>query len=241
MWKLRKAKILIVEDEFQILKGLMFNLEYAGHEVNGVQSAEEALTRFQKSDVDILLVDIELPHMDGFEFIKKVREIDEKVYIIVCSGRVAEMDILRGFYEGADDYVQKPFNISELLARINVGMKRLGKKEIAKDSGENNSMVLKFKDFLLDFNEGTVIKGEVTERLFPSEEKILKYLIENQGLVISRTVILDRLWEGAYDITSRTIDNHIRNIRKKLEPDPQNPRYIMTVRGKGYKFEKNQN
>lgn len=228
-----KAKILVVEDEQPIREGLCDLLIYHGFSVESEENGAKALDLILKNNYHLILLDIMLPDLDGFSICEKVRSQDRSLPIIMLTAKGDEDDIVKGLKLGADDYIAKPFSIKELLARIEVILKRSSKFI-------QDQKLLEFSDFKIDpvnlnliFNEKEDHKIELTRK----EVDILSYLIGNQERPVSRQELLKEVWGYSNELMdTRTVDIHIAKLRKKIETDHQNPKYILTIRGEGYKL-----
>jgi len=227
-----KKRILVVEDEQHLAHGLKINLELEGYEPVLASTAEEGLHYWKRGGVDLILLDVMLPGMDGFAMCRQIREAGDRLPILFLTARDYEDDRVRGLEEGGDDYITKPFSLRELLARI----KGLFRRE---DWLHQQTVpgLLEWDGIRVDLDrrEAVTPRGEAT--LKEKEAQILRLLAENGGKPVSRDVILDRVW--GYDAypSARTVDNFILGLRKILEKDPASPRYILTVHGKGYRLE----
>jgi DNA-binding response OmpR family regulator len=222
--------ILIIEDDVSILKGLKDNLSFEGYEVLGSPDGLEGLQIALDNQLDLLLLDIMLPGINGYDICRRLKKEKPELPIIMITARGTEIDKVAGLDLGADDYITKPFSIPELLARIRAVFRRTqaGSKEISKYS---------FGNISLDFKKFKAFVGDEEIKLSSREFALMKYLIEHEGEVIHRHELLDKVW--GYEVTpsTRTVDNYILDLRKKIEKDPTNPQYITSVRGAGYKFE----
>lgn len=230
-----KKKIMVIDDQPEILELISFTLEKEGYEVIPVEDAEKALEELKDRDVDMFLVDIMLPGMDGFDFVRNIRSQEKYKLtpVIFLSAKGEEFDKVLGLELGADDYITKPFSIRELLSRIKAVFRRL---QMSAQVKEEKPKRIVAKDLEIDVDKYEVkIKGKKVN-LTPLEFDLLRFLAENEGKVFSRNVLLDKLWGYDYFGDTRTVDVHIRRLRTKIEEDPSNPKYIVTVRGKGYKF-----
>lgn len=223
------ARILIAEDEADLAKGLKDNLQFEGYEVLTAGDGETALNLALKQQPDILLLDIMMPKMDGLEVCKRVRQAGFTIPILMLTAKSQEIDIVRGLEMGADDYVTKPFSIRELLARIKAALRRTG-------AGKGLARVMRIGEATVDLVQGNVERAGETHHLGHFELEILKMLVENSEKPVERNKLLDVIWglEG-FPIT-RTVDNHIVSLRRKIEPDPKHPRHIVTVHSIGYRF-----
>ena len=236
--------VLIVEDEIHLADGLRYNLKAEGYEVDIASSAEQAaaLLLDKRKSYDVVVLDVMLPGMDGFLFASKLRERGEFVPILMLTARGEAEDVLRGFEAGADDYLPKPFDLSVLLARIHALLRRREwlRKDRSKaagsdgDSGANNIVAL--GDKTIDFDALELRSGQQTVHLTLMEAELLRYLINHDGRIVSRSAILEDVWGLREDTDTRAIDNFIVRLRKYIEDEPSRPRHLLTVRGVGYKF-----
>jgi len=225
-----KEKILIIEDEEDLVKGLKINLVDEGYEVDYALNGKEGLEKALKEMPDLILLDIMLPGMNGLEICRELRrnKMDNPILMLTAKGE--EIDKVIGLEIGADDYISKPFSILELLARIKAHLRRENR------GGEAVPEVVHLETMKIDFGHYKVIRKNDEIDLTYLELDILRYLIAQDGKVVSRDDLLDKIWGyEKYPIT-RTIDNHILKLRKKIEIDPNHPRYILTVYGRGYRF-----
>lgn len=223
------ARILIVEDDPSIRLGLKRSLEFEGFTVDLARDGEEAIQRAFDKKPDLIVLDIMLPRVNGFEVCRTVRKYDPTLPILILSAKGDEGDKVLGLELGADDYVTKPFSIRELTARIKAALRRRRAMEGEVDTFEESGLRIDFAGQIL------TVEGEERE-LSTREFKLLRHLIQNRGRVLSRDQILNKVWGYDYDGTPRTIDNFINKLRQKLGDDPVSPRWIQTVRGSGYKF-----
>lgn len=226
-------KVLIVDDEENIVELLKFNMELKGYEVECAYDGEEALEKARNFKPSLILLDIMLPKIDGIKVCDKIRE-DESLAdtaIIMLTAKNMEKDKVAGLETGADDYITKPFSVKELMARIKAVSRRL-KHSPAKLEDSR----LEIGDIEIDLNNYEVKKrGEILD-LTLKEFELLKLLAMNKGKVLSRNHLLDKVWGYEYFGETRTVDVHIRHLRKKIEDNDKVPKYIETVRGVGYKF-----
>ncbi|HNY36399.1 MAG TPA: response regulator transcription factor [Petrotogaceae bacterium] len=231
-----KKTIMIVEDDPAISEMLSINLSKEGYDVLTAGSADEALKVIEEKDVDFFIVDIMLPgSMDGFDLIRilKSSETHKLTPMLILSAKDDSADKVAGLELGSDDYVTKPFNVRELLARIKSIFRRQTSASQMKEEGPKKIIA---KDLIIDTERLEVwARGELVG-LTPLEFDLLVFLAKNEGKVFNRDVLLDKLWGYDYYGDTRTVDVHIRRLRTKIEEDPSNPKYIITVRGKGYKF-----
>ncbi len=223
-------KILIVEDDDTILMGLKDDLEFEGYEVSGSNNGRDGYMLAKNKEFNLIILDILLPELTGFEICKKLREENVKTPIIMLTAaKTEEMDKVTGLEMGADDYVTKPVGSREMVARVKAILRRTG---MEKETGD----VFEFGDVLVDFKRHEVLKAGEKVHLTALEFKLLKFFIERKGEVVTRDDLLDEAWGDAI-ISPRTIDSHIVHLRKKIEPDPSRPKYLVSVRGVGHIFE----
>jgi len=223
-------KILIIEDELDLIKGLKLNLSDEGFEVDSAVTGTEGLRKAVEETPDLIILDIMLPEMDGLEVCRKLRQKNISTPVIMLTAKGEEIDKVVGLELGADDYITKPFSIRELIARIKARL-RNAEREI-KPVPELYS----FGDVEIDFAQFKVRRKGNELDLTSLELDILKYFIVHRGEVVSRNDLLDKIWGYESYPTTRTIDNHILKLRKKIEDDPSHPRYIISVYGGGYRF-----
>jgi len=223
-------KILIIEDEAPISNIIKFNLKKEGYEVETAFDGGDGLKKALKGDIDLILLDIMLPVMDGFEVCKQVRE-KSNVPILMLTAKEEEVDKVLGLELGADDYITKPFGMRELIARIKANIRRVsGATEDSADS------IKEFGNLKLDMNRFEISKNGEALDLTLREFELLKYLAEREGKVFSREQLLEEVWGYEYYGDIRTVDVTVRRLREKLEDDPGDPKYIVTKRGIGYYF-----
>lgn len=223
-------KILVVEDESLIAETVSFNLQKEGFETIIAADGETGLKLYRLERPDLIILDLMLPGIDGMEVCRKVRA-ESQVPIIILTAKEAEIDRVLGLELGADDYVTKPFSMRELLARVKTVLRR------ANQSGQAmNGEFLRFGELEIDLLGQEVKVGKEKVELTAKEFELLKTLAGNPGRVLSRDMLLDRVWGADFYGDPRTVDVHIRWLREKIEKDPGNPQYILTVRGSGYKF-----
>lgn len=223
--------VLIIEDDPSILLGLQKNLKFEGYDVLTAGDGERGLELAIDRPPDLIILDIMLPKISGFEICKTLKKNNIQVPIIILSAKDQEIDKIMGLDLGADDYVTKPFNIRELIARINAVMRRKRRYE-----QQGVPERFKFGRLTLDLKGQTLLKDGDPLETSVREFKLLKFFVENRGKVLDRKEILNKVWGYDYFGTARTIDNFITKLRQKVEDDPDNPKHIVTVRGVGYKF-----
>jgi len=225
-------KILVVEDEKNIRELIKFNLENADYEVETASDGREAMEKLSE-ETDLVVLDLMLPEIDGMEVCRRMRGSEKlrQIPIIMLTAKGEEVERILGLEMGADDYMTKPFSPRELVARIKAIFRRL--KEFKADSEQLKDEIIEAGKLKLDIPRHEVIYGEEKIILTPKEFELLRYLVINQGRVLSRDLLLEKIWGYEYAGDTRTVDVHIRRLRKKIEAD-----YIATVRGVGYKFVK---
>ena len=225
-----KEKILIIEDEEDLVKGLKINLVDEGYEVDYALNGKEGLEKAMKEKPDLILLDIMLPGMNGLDICKELRQNKMDIPILMLTAKGEEIDKVIGLEIGADDYISKPFSIRELLARVKAHLRRENR------GGETVPEVVHLESMKIDFGHYKVIRKNDDIDLTSLEVDVLRYLIGQGGKVVSRDDLLDKIWGYEKYPTTRTIDNHILKLRKKIEIDPNHPRHILTVYGGGYRF-----
>ncbi len=224
-------KVLVVDDEKLIVKGIRFSLEQDGMEVDCAYDGEEALEAAKKKEYDVVLLDVMLPKMTGFEVCQQIREFSS-MPIIMLTAKGDDMDKILGLEYGADDYITKPFNILEVKARIKAIMRRSAKK-----SSDTQAKVIKFEDLKIDCESRRVYVNNKEVNLTAKEFDLLELLIFNPNKVYSRENLLNIVWGYDYPGDVRTVDVHIRRLREKIEDNPSEPKYIHTKWGVGYFFQ----
>jgi DNA-binding response OmpR family regulator len=226
-----RRRVLVVEDDPSITLGLRINLEKEGYAVLAAEDGEAGLTMARHERPDLVILDVMLPKMNGFQVLQQMRREGLSMPIIVLSARTGEMDKVTGLELGAEDYVPKPFSLAELLARVRAALRRAP----APVEPARTSHV--FGDVRIDVPARTVTRGDQPVEMTATEFDLLLCLVEARGVALSREAIFRRVWGPNHHGTPRTIDNFIQQLRAKLEPDPQRPRYVVTVRGVGYRFD----
>lgn len=237
------SSILIVEDEVHLAEGLRYNLKAEGFEVDIAGTAEQAVSLLldKRKPYDVLVLDVMLPGMDGFALASRLREKGQFVPILMLTARGQAEDVLRGFEAGADDYLPKPFDLAVLLARIHALLRRRewfrrDRSRAAEAAVDTNPNVFEFGSKTIDFEALELRSGGETVHLTLMEADLLRYLINHDGRIVSRSAILEDVWGLREDTDTRAIDNFIVRLRKYIEDEPSRPRHLLTVRGVGYKF-----
>jgi len=222
------AKILVVEDERNIALVLEDDLKLEGYEVEVTGDGETAIERARDGAFDLILLDVMLPHKDGFAVCRELRRAGLRTPIILLTAKTQEAEKVLGLELGADDYVTKPFSPIELRARIKAVLRRA--------AGELPE-VCRFGDVEVDFSRCELRRSGRPVEATPLEFKLLAAFLHHRGHVVSRNQLLDEVWGRDVYMTDRVVDNHISNLRKEIEPDPARPRYLVSVRGVGYRFD----
>jgi DNA-binding response OmpR family regulator len=225
-----KEKILVIEDEEELVKGLKLNLVFEGYDVIWALDGQEGFNKALKEAPDLVLLDIMLPKKDGLEVCRELRQRNVTIPIIMLTAKGGEVDKVVGLEIGADDYITKPFSVRELIARVKAHLRRGDKEEKSAPS------VYRFDDIEIDFIHFKVRRNGKEFDLTSLEVEILKYFVAHRGEVVTRENLLDKIWGYESYPSTRTIDNHILKLRKKLEEDPARAKYIFSVYGEGYRF-----
>ena len=227
-----KEKILIVDDEEHIVELLKFNLLNAGYDVYTANDGIEAVKIAKAEKPSLVLLDLMLPGIDGFDVCKEIKRDDEmkKTSIIMLTAKGEELDKILGLELGADDYITKPFSVRELLARVKAVLRRTN------SFSETEDEVYDSQNLKVDFERHEVCVNGKKIDLTLKEFELLQILIKNRGKILKRETLLDKIWGYEYIGETRTVDVHIRYLRKKIEEDDKNPRFIETIRGVGYRF-----
>ncbi len=221
-------RILVVEDDRDIALGLEEDLGRHGYEVATVSDGEKAMQRGREATWDLIILDLMLPRKDGFEVCQQLRMAGVKTPIIMLTARTHEAEKILGLELGADDYVTKPFSPRELRARIQAVLRR---------AAEESRGTRRFGDCEIDFDRGEVRRAGAPIDVSALEFRLLAAFIRNRGRVLSREQLIDAAWGRDTFVTDRVVDTHVLNLRKKIEPAPANPCYILSVRGMGYRFD----
>ncbi|SHJ56715.1 two-component system, OmpR family, alkaline phosphatase synthesis response regulator PhoP [Clostridium cavendishii DSM 21758] len=226
-----EEKILIVDDEEHIVELLKFNLESSGFKVITAYNGIDALKIIKEEHPKLVLLDLMLPGLDGYDVCKEVRRdpLISNISIIMITAKGDELDKILGLELGADDYITKPFSVRELVARVKAVLRRIG-------NNTSFEKVFTIGNIKVDFLKHEVLKNGEKIDLTLKEFELLETLIKNRGKVLTRDTLLDKIWGYEYIGETRTVDVHIRHLRKKVEDDDKNPKYIETIRGIGYRF-----
>jgi len=225
-------KILIVDDEVNVVELIKFNLELNNYETETSYHGLDALEKIYKNNFDLVVLDNMLPGMKGVEIIKKIKQnrVTRKLPILMLTANSSQVDIIHGLNVGADDYLTKPFSVQELLARVNSLIRR--------SSSDNFSVPLIFDDFSIFEDEFKLTVRGIETSITKKEFELLLYMVKKPNMLITRNVLLKEIWGKEYPGTSRTVDVHMMSLRKKIELNTKQPKYIKTIIGEGYKFVK---
>ena len=231
-------KVLVVEDEPILLETLAYNLQKQGYEVLTAADGYQAIALARKERPALLILDLMLPGVDGFEVCRILRQ-EMSAPILMLTARAEEVDKVVGLEVGADDYMTKPFSMRELMARVKALLRRerLIREEIAAQDVIAAGKPLVFDNLVIDDSRRELLRDGQVVPLKPKEYELLLFLARQRGIVVSRDLILERVWGWDFDGGSRTVDVHVRWLREKIEEDPGDPTRIVTVRGIGYRFE----
>ena len=223
----QKTRILVVEDDLSILTGLSLNLRFEGYEVLQAQDGRAGLQKAVDERPDLLVLDVMLPELNGYELVRELRRRGHVTPVVMLSARGQEQDKTLGLDLGADDYVVKPFGLQELLSRIKAVLRRR----------QREPAVVRFSGVAVDLVSRATTRGGAPVELTAQEFKLLAHLLAHPGRTFSREELLAGAWGYDYEGTARTVDNFVRQLRLKLEEDPEAPRHFVTVRGLGYRFD----
>ena len=234
---MRKTHILIAEDDANIRDGLVDMLESEGYRTTVAENGESALQCFTEQRFDLIILDIMMPEISGYDVCRRIRKTDETVPIVMLTAKSEEIDKVVGLQLGADDYVTKPFGVRELLARVEAVLRRCKRQPAYVDNTTALPDHFRFGEAAIDSTTYRGTLGTDNFELSAREMNLIEYFFERPGKVISREDILQAVWELDYVGTTRTLDQHIAQLRKKIEPDPRHPIYLTTVHGVGYRYE----
>ncbi|MBW1709713.1 MAG: response regulator transcription factor [Deltaproteobacteria bacterium] len=229
-----KFRILLVEDEISLARGLIYNLEAEGYEVELASDGLDAMAKIDRGGFDLIVLDLVLPHVDGYEVLKRIRGLNPRLPVIILTAKLEETDRVRGLELGADDYLTKPFHLKELLLRIKGMLRRF-----TWYAGPKTSEQFVFGPNRIDFNTLKAYGVDGKElTLTVKEAHLLRVLIDHEGRAMSRQQLLEEVWGYPPDIVTRTVDAFIARLRAYFEPNPKKPVYILSLRGLGYRFVK---
>jgi len=232
--------ILIIEDNETLTLGLRTSLEVEGYKVECVTDGNDGLAWLEQHNPDLIVLDLMLPGLNGFEVLRRYRARGGAAAVLILSARDQEVDKVQGFRIGADDYVVKPIGVLEFLARVEAIVRRLvpGGRGSAGAADAARIANHRFADVVVDLRTRTVLRGGKAVDLSPMEFDFLAFLIESGGDIVSRETLMRQVWRYSLGVTSRTVDQHVARLRNKLEPDPAQPRHLITVRKAGYRFQR---
>jgi DNA-binding response OmpR family regulator len=225
-----RTRVMVVEDEASIRRFITLNLEMVGYEVGEAECGEEALALFKTFLPDVVVLDLMLPGISGLEVCQHIRETVPEPLIIMLTAKGQDSDKIMGLELGADDYMVKPFNPFELIARIKAMLRR-------RNRFETERMAYSYGDLCLDIVANKLLKNGAEVELTPTEYSLLKMFMENPGKALKRDDMLDSVWGADYFGDTKTLDVHIRRLREKIEDDPSEPKHIKTVWGSGYRWQ----
>jgi DNA-binding response OmpR family regulator len=229
----QQARVLVVDDDALIRKAVRLTCESEGYTVDEAERGADTLGHIDAFRPDIVLLDLMLPDLSGFDVCRDIRAAGHRMPVLIVSAKSEEIDVVLGLEIGADDYINKPFRPRELLARIAAHLRKA--KETRADARFDDSRLI-FRDLVIDTAERRVMRDGQDVVLTHTEFDLLTYLASNAGRALSRERILSSVWGYEHPIETRVIDVHVRNLRRKIEPDPGQPRYILAVPGIGYRF-----
>jgi two-component system response regulator MtrA len=230
----QQVRVLVVEDDALVRKAVRLTCETAGFLVHDEERGAAALAGLEAFRPDLVLLDLMLPDMTGFDVCREIRRGGHRMPVLILSARNEEIDVVLGLEIGADDYIQKPFRPRELLARIGAHLRKVKEGIPVEADGHGERLV--FRGLTIDLPERKVTRGDSVLALTHTEFDLLAYLATNAGKALSRESIFNRVWGLRHPIETRVIDVHVRNIRRKIEDDPTRPAYILAVPGVGYRF-----
>lgn len=230
--------ILVAEDESAIREFIVINLKRNGYKVTQAENGVQALEAYNaaEEEIDIAILDIMMPELDGLAVCKEIRSKDDNIGIIMLTAKTQEMDKITGLMSGADDYVTKPFSPSELMARVDAMYRRVSVHNNTSQKKSENDYILTGGEFVLNLRNRTLTKNSVPIELTQVEFQIMEYFLSNQGVALDRNDILSHVWGENYFGEDKVVDVNIRRLRMKIEDIPSNPVYLTTVWGMGYKW-----
>ncbi|HAQ28894.1 MAG: response regulator transcription factor [Ruminococcus sp.] len=231
-------KVLIAEDEASIREFIVINLKRSGYDVVEAENGEEAINKYEEEngDIDVAVLDIMMPLKDGLEVCKYLRAKSSKIGIIMLTAKTQEMDKVTGLLVGADDYVTKPFSPSELMARVDAVYRRVSIMNENEKAAVRNPDLTTVGDFSLDYRDRLLYKNGSPIELTQIEFQLLDYLFKNPDVTLSRTDILNKVWGDEYFVDDKVVDVNIHRLRNKVEDEPTQPKHLVTIWGRGYKW-----
>jgi DNA-binding response OmpR family regulator len=228
------ARVLVVEDNLPLAEGIAYNLRHEGHDARIAEDGRAGLDDIRGWMPDLVILDLTLPYLDGYQVLSAVRKDGNAVPVIILTARGEEADKVRGFRLDADQYVTKPFGVLELLERV----QSLLRRSAARGGTSAASHAIRFADVVIDTAARTVTRGGLTCTFSPKAYDLLLALVRRGGTVVTRQELLAEVWGYGAFVLSRTVDSHVAELRRKLEEDPANPRHVVTVWKVGYRFER---
>jgi two-component system OmpR family response regulator len=230
-------RILVVEDEDAIARGLRFNFEREGYQVDIAGDGPTALELYESAQppVDLVVLDLMLPQMSGYEICRSLRRLDLDIPVLALTARTLSEDKIQAFDSGVDQYVTKPFSLPELLSRVrNLLDKR--RRQLDRATVRPTEDVVRFSDVAVDFGRFELRHREEVHPLTTREQELLRYFLENDGVVLSRARLQSEVWKDSPEISSRSVDNFVMRLRRMIEDDPSTPKHLLSIRGTGYRF-----
>ena len=230
-------RILVVEDEDAIARGLRFNFECEGYQVDIAGDGPTALELYESAQppVDLVVLDLMLPQMSGYEICRSLRRLDLDIPVLALTARTLSEDKIQAFDSGVDQYVTKPFSLPELLSRVrNLLDKR--RRQLDRATVRPTEDVVRFSDVAVDFGRFELRHREEVHPLTTREQELLRYFLENDGVVLSRARLQSEVWKDSPEISSRSVDNFVMRLRRMIEDDPSTPKHLLSIRGTGYRF-----
>ena len=234
---MKKNQILVAEDDDHIRSGLIDTLDSEGYSTTGAEDGNEALKLFEANHYDLVILDIMMPGKSGYDVCRDIRSRDPNIPVIMLTAKGEEIDKVVGLQLGADDYITKPFGVHELLARIAAVLRRSLRELPEATENSETPKVFSFGNVRIDLVQYRVVKDDESIDLSSKELSLLEYFYHHSNQVLSRDTLLNAVWGVDYFGTTRTLDQHIARLRKKIEVDPRNPEFITTVHGIGYRYE----
>ncbi len=230
-------RILVVEDEDAIARGLRFNFEREGHQVDVASDGPTALEIYESAQppIDLVVLDLMLPQMSGYEICRVLRRLDTEIPILALSARTLSEDKVQAFDVGMDQYMTKPFSLPELLSRVNNLLNRR-RRALERRAVRPTEDIVRFSDVTVDFGRFELRRNTEIHALTTREQELLRYFLEHDGAVLSRARLQSDVWKDSADISSRSIDNFVMRLRRMIEQDPSSPRHLLSIRGTGYRF-----
>ena len=230
-------RILVVEDEDAIARGLRFNFEREGHQVDLAGDGPAALEIYESAQppIDLVVLDLMLPQMSGYEICRTLRRLDTEIPIMALTARTLSEDKVQAFDVGVDQYMTKPFSLPELLSRVN-NLLNKRRRTLERRSVRPTEDIVRFSDVTVDFGRFELRRNSEVHSLTTREQELLRYFLEHDGAVLSRARLQSDVWKDSADISSRSIDNFVMRLRRMIEQDPSSPKHLLSIRGTGYRF-----